>query len=100
MALYGDLGDIHGILEALEAVLAALDARGLRQLLCVGDVIGYNADPDACVALLRSRGARVIARNPDPIATGRLGFQPCSNQARHSLSRTRRTLSAKSAAWL
>ena len=100
MALYGVLGDIHGNLEALEAVLAALDARGARELLCVGDVIGYNADPDACVALLRARGALVIAGNHDLIGTRRLGFERCSNKARYSLSRTRRRLSAKSAAWL
>ena len=100
MALYGVLGDIHGNLEALEAVLAALDARGARELLCIGDVIGYNADPDACVALLRSRGARVIAGNHDLIGTGRLGFERCSNKARYSLKRTRRRLAPESVAWL
>ena len=100
MAVYGVLGDIHGNVEALEAALAALDDRGVRRLLCVGDVVGYNADPDACIALLRARGTQVIAGNHDLIGTGRLGFERCSNKARYSLSRTRRTLSAKSAAWL
>ncbi|HYL87224.1 MAG TPA: metallophosphoesterase family protein [Burkholderiales bacterium] len=100
MALYGVLGDIHGNIEALEAVLAALEARNVRRLLCVGDVVGYNADPDACIALLRSRNAQVIAGNHDLIGTGRLGFERCSNKARYSLKRTRRQLSAASAAWL
>jgi predicted phosphodiesterase len=48
MARYGVLGDIHGNREALEAVLRALDERGVRQFLCVGDIVGYNADPDEC----------------------------------------------------
>ena len=100
MAFYGVLGDIHGNVEALSSVLAALDARGVQRLLCVGDVIGYNADADACIALLRSRGAQVIAGNHDLIGTGRLGFERCSNKARYSLTRTRRTLSAASLAWL
>ena len=100
MALYGVLGDIHGNIEALEAVLAALEARNVRRLLCVGDVVGYNADPDACIALLRSRDAQVIAGNHDLIGAGRLGFERCSNKARYSLKRTRRQLSAASAAWL
>ncbi|HYR33285.1 MAG TPA: metallophosphoesterase family protein [Burkholderiales bacterium] len=100
MALYGILGDIHGNFEALEAVLDALDARGVGRLLCVGDVIGYNADPDACVALLRARGAQVIAGNHDLIGTGRLGFERCSNKARYSLKRTRRRLSSFSIDWL
>src|ERR1044072_5602437 len=81
MALYGVLGDIHGNLEALRAVLAALDQRGARQLLCVGDVVGYNADADACAALLARPGARVILSNHDLIAT-------------------RRALARETAAWL
>lgn len=100
MALYGVLGDIHGNIEALGAVLTALEARGVRRILCVGDVIGYNADPDACIALLRSRGAQVIAGNHDLIGTHRLGFDRCSNKARYSLQRTRRSLSAESSRWL
>jgi len=100
MALYGVLGDIHGNVEALEAVLAALDRRGVRRLLCVGDVVGYNADPDACIALLRARGTQVIAGNHDLIGTGRLGFERCSNKARYSLQRTRRHLAQGSIAWL
>jgi predicted phosphodiesterase len=100
MALYGVLGDIHGNLEALRAVLAALDARGVRELLCVGDVVGYNADSDACAALLRQREARVILGNHDLIATRRLGLERCSNNARYALLRTRRTLGAQTAAWL
>ena len=100
MALYGVLGDIHGNVEALEAVLTALDGLGVRRLLCVGDVVGYNADPDACIALLRARGTQVIAGNHDLIGTGRLGFERCSNKARYSLKRTRRRLAAESVAWL
>lgn len=100
MALYGVIGDIHGNLEALQAVLDALERRGAREILCVGDVVGYNADPDRCIALLRARGARVIAGNHDLIGVRRLGFERCSNKARYSLERTRRRLSAESIAWL
>lgn len=100
MALYGVLGDIHGNLEALRAVLAALDARGVRALLCVGDVVGYNADPDECAALLRARGARVIAGNHELIATRRLGFERCSNQARYALERTRTVLTRETTDWI
>ena len=100
MALYGVLGDIHGNREALEAALAALDARGIQRVLCVGDLVGYNADPDACVELLRRRGAISIAGNHDLIGTGRLGFERCSNKAMHSLKRTRRWLSPEAADYL
>jgi predicted phosphodiesterase len=95
MALYGVLGDIHGNREALEAALAKLDECGAERILCVGDLVGYNADGDACVAILRARGALSIAGNHDLIGTGRLGFERCSNKAMHSLKRTRRALAAE-----
>jgi predicted phosphodiesterase len=100
MAIYGVLGDIHGNIEALQAALAALDARGVERIACVGDIVGYNADPDACVEALRARGAVAIAGNHDLIGTGRLGFERCSNKAMHSLKRTRRALAPASAAYL
>src|SRR3954463_710837 len=99
MALYGVLGDCHGNLEGLRAALAALEARGARELLCVGDVVGYNADSDECAALLRARHAQVIAGNHDLIATRRLGFERCSNKARYALERTRRPPATPYAAW-
>ena len=100
MAIYGVLGDIHGNREALEAALARLDDHRIERILCVGDIVGYNADPDDCVKLLRERGALCIAGNHDLIGTGGLGFERCSNKAMHSLKRTRRTLCAETAAWL
>jgi predicted phosphodiesterase len=100
MALFGVLGDIHGNSEALVAVLAALDRRGVRRLLCVGDIVGYNADPDECAALIRERRAEAITGAHDLIGTGRLGFERCSNKARYSLQRTRRRLAPETALWL
>jgi len=100
MARYGVLGDIHGNREALEAALACLDARDVDRIVCVGDLVGYNADGDACVALLRARGATSIAGNHDLIGTGLLGFERCSNKAMHSLKRTRRTLAPETSEYL
>lgn len=100
MALYGILGGIDGNLEALRAVLAAFDERGVKKLACVGNVVGYNADPDECGELLRARRAVAVAGEFDRIATGMFGFGSCSNRERHALARTRRDLRADTAAWL
>ncbi len=100
MARYGVLGDIHGNREALEAVLGALEARAIRQFLCLGDIVGYNADPDECAAQLRKRHTIAIAGNHDLIGVGRLDFARCSNKATYSLKRTRRTLARDTVAWL
>jgi predicted phosphodiesterase len=43
--------DIHGNRQAFEAVIAAAEADGAEELWCLGDLVGYGADPDACVAL-------------------------------------------------
>jgi predicted phosphodiesterase len=100
MARYGVLGDIHGNREALEAVLRALEERGVKQFLCVGDIVGYNADPDECVALVRSRRVAAIAGNHDLIGLRRLDFSRCSNIAEYALRRTRRSLGRDAAQWL
>jgi predicted phosphodiesterase len=100
MAIYGVLGDIHGNREALEASLWPLCARGVDQVLCVGDLVGYNADPDECVSILRSHGAISIAGNHDLIGIGRLGFDRCSNKAMHSLKRTRRYIRSRTQDYL
>ena len=100
MAVYGVLGDIHGNREALLAVLDALEVQGVKHLLCVGDIVGYNADPDECVQLLREREAVCINGNHDLISTHHLGFDRCSNKAMHALEKTRRVLHPDTAQYL
>ena len=100
MAIYGILGDIHGNREALEAALDCIDTYDVDRLLCVGDLVGYNADPDACVGILRARDTICITGNHDLIGTGMLGFERCSNKAMHSLKRTRRSLRPETAHYL
>jgi predicted phosphodiesterase len=100
MAFYGVIGDIHGNREALLAVLACLDRRGIDGLICLGDIVGYNADSDECAALMRERQALAIAGNHDLISIGKLGFTRCANKVIYSLKRTRRQLAAKTAAYL
>lgn len=100
MPLYGVVADIHGNREALEAALGALEQRGVDRIVCLGDVVGYNADPDECVGLVRSRCSVAIAGNHDLIGLGRLDFRRCSTRAEYSLRQTRRTLLPSSIEWL
>ena len=94
------IADVHGNLEALEAVLRALDAQAIQDILCLGDLVGYNADSDACVGLLHERRAVTIAGNHDLIALGQLGFDYCAPNPEFSLRRTRRRLGAGTRALL
>ncbi len=43
------ISDIHGNFEALEAVLADIDRRGIKDIICLGDVVGYGASPGDCL---------------------------------------------------
>jgi predicted phosphodiesterase len=72
----------------------------VARILCLGDIVGYNADPDECVALVRKRCAASIAGSSELIGLGRLDFRRCSSNAEYALRRTRRTLGREAAAWL
>jgi len=100
MARYGVLGDIHANREALDAALAGLDARGVANLLCVGDIVGYNADPVECVRVLRERNACSIVGNHDLIGIGQMGFERTATKVEYSLRRTRKALSVEVARYL
>ncbi len=65
MARVAILSDIHGNLEALESVLRAAQAEGVDAFWHLGDLVGYNADPKACLEILRECGARGVQGNHD-----------------------------------
>lgn len=49
------LSDVHGNLEALQAVLGRIDELGIGAIYCLGDTVGYGPDPDLCLALTEQR---------------------------------------------
>jgi len=62
---YAILSDIHGNLEALEAVLAALAKEKPDDYFCVGDIVGYGADPTKCIKEVKKLKPVVIGGNHD-----------------------------------
>jgi diadenosine tetraphosphatase ApaH/serine/threonine PP2A family protein phosphatase len=70
--LHAVLSDIHGNLEALEAVLEDVERRGVSRLACLGDFVGYGGSPNECIALLKPRIDLAVAGNHDLAACGRL----------------------------
>lgn len=93
------LADIHANTPALRAVLEHLDKEGIDSLYCLGDLVGYNADPVACLRMLRERNVVTIGGNHDRyVATGQVGeVRPATVQA---VEYTRRTLSPDDLAFL
>ena len=62
---YGIFGDIHGNLQALEAVLEAYEKERIDVYLCTGDLVGYGANPKECVDETRAISAHIVAGNHD-----------------------------------
>ena len=59
------ISDIHGNLEALQAVLADIDRQKVDQIACLGDIVGYGPNPCECVKLVRDRCQLVLLGNHD-----------------------------------
>ncbi len=66
----GVISDVHSNLPALEAVLESIEAAGPEEIWCLGDVVGYGAQPDECTALVRERCAVSLNGNHDLAVTG------------------------------
>ncbi len=93
------LSDIHANYPALDAVIRDAKARGATKFLCLGDVIGYNGQPEECVQRARAEGFVNILGNHDSyITTG----QNCdrSKVVAGIIDKHREELSPESVAWL
>jgi predicted phosphodiesterase len=64
------ISDIHSNLQALEAVLADVRREQPDEVWCLGDLVGYGADPDACTARVAEIVARCLAGNHDLVVRG------------------------------
>jgi diadenosine tetraphosphatase ApaH/serine/threonine PP2A family protein phosphatase len=94
------LSDIHGNLEALEAVLADLDRRGVAAVACLGDIVGYGADPNLCIERLRPRLEAAVVGNHDVAACGQLKLGGFHSDAATAARWTTAQLAAGNAGWL
>jgi predicted phosphodiesterase len=75
------VSDIHGNRHAFEAVLADIAATPAQELWCLGDLVGYGAEPDACVELARQHAAVCLAGNHDLGVTGEISLDEFSTGA-------------------
>jgi predicted phosphodiesterase len=75
------ISDVHGNVQALEAVLEAIDAVQVDEIWCLGDVVGYGARPDACARLIEERCAVCLVGNHDLAVLGALDVSTFSDQA-------------------
>jgi diadenosine tetraphosphatase ApaH/serine/threonine PP2A family protein phosphatase len=95
------LSDIHSNLEALEAVLDDAAGRGVRRYTCLGDLVGYGADPNACIERVRRLPeVRFVLGNHDAAATWISSPYSMNKDAAEAILWTMERLSAGNTAFL
>jgi predicted phosphodiesterase len=85
------LSDIHANLPALEAVLADVERAGVSELWCLGDVVGYGAQPDECTSLVAERCELCLVGNHDLAVLGELDISSFSPAAAAAVRWTQKT---------
>ena len=94
------LSDIHANLEALEAVLADAKAQSCTHFICLGDVVGYNANPSECVKIIQDLECPVVKGNHDEQASIAASTEGFNELAEEAIGWTRDHLSAEDKVWL
>lgn len=98
--MVGILSDIHGNLEALQAVLKAGEERGVREWICLGDIVGYGAQPEECVSIIREKCKTVVMGNHDEAASKVAEPEDFNPVARHAVLWTRYVLTDEAREYL
>ena len=88
------ISDIHANFEALEATFYDIAARSIDRIVCLGDIVGYNSDAAACIALIRGADCVCVAGNHDLAISGRITTRKFSCAAGRAVAWTRQQLNA------
>ncbi len=96
----GIISDIHGNLEALQAVVAKIDELNLDKIVCLGDIVGYGADPSECIKIVKSITSNTVAGNHDYAVGGLTSINYFAPVAREAVEWTRTVLNSSELAFL
>ncbi len=97
---YGIYSDIHGNLEALQAVLKSMEDQKVERRICLGDAVGYGPYPNECVQLIRERSALALLGNHDSVALGRESAENFNLYARKAIEWTQENLAPEAREFL
>lgn len=96
----GIFSDTHANHEALLAVVGALREAGIERMVCLGDTVGYGADPNPCCDLIRQVASHTILGNHDAAVAGRMDYSYYYDAARHALDLHASMISSENRRWL
>jgi diadenosine tetraphosphatase ApaH/serine/threonine PP2A family protein phosphatase len=93
-------GDIHGNYEALQAVLHDAQEQGCANHVCLGDIVGYGANPSECLEAIRALNCPTVKGNHDEGASNQSLLEDLNPLAQNALLWTREQLSQEQRDWL
>ncbi|MCX6840754.1 MAG: metallophosphoesterase family protein [candidate division WOR-3 bacterium] len=96
----GIFSDVHGNIEALEAVVRMLRDSGATQFVCCGDIVGYGPDPNSCVETIRRMHCTGVAGNHDYGVVGKTPLDSFNSSATQALLWTRNLLTESNRLYL
>jgi predicted phosphodiesterase len=94
------LSDVHGNLPAFQAVLADIEKEGVDAIWCLGDLVGYGAQPDECVALAKEACDLCLIGNHDLVVVDRLDISEFSMNAAIAATWTKENIAKESVDFL
>lgn len=97
---YAVISDIHSNLEALMTVMRDLQTRHVDEIICLGDVIGYGANPDEAVEVVRSEVKYAVRGNHDDALHDASTYSVINPYAKAAIDYSRGVLSEQSSEWL
>ena len=97
---YAIFGDIHANLEALETVLYDASQKGCTDYVCIGDIVGYNANPVECLNTVRDMDCPVVKGNHDEEAILNTSLDGLNPLAKKAMEWTRAQLNEENRKWL
>ena len=81
----GIFSDVHSNLEALQAVVEAYKDLKIDRYICLGDMVGYGANPNDCCEIVREMASTVVLGNHDAAVSGRMDYSYYYDAAREAL---------------
>src|ERR1041385_7715506 len=94
------IADIHANLEALQVVLEDTKAQKCTHYACLGDVVGYNANPKECLDIVRAMAMPCVKGNHDEYCSAEVGLEGFNPAAAEAVEWTRQQLNETDRAWL
>jgi diadenosine tetraphosphatase ApaH/serine/threonine PP2A family protein phosphatase len=96
----GIFSDVHANLEAMSSVVEAYKKERIDRYYCLGDVVGYGANPNECANIVRGMAELTILGNHDAAVAGRMDYSYYYEAARQALDLHAQSLTAENMAWL